>query len=226
MAHYASYQAGTPTNDTPETTPAQKEELHRQLTTPGKVIRSGDGSVRVEGPQSSAVTTQADRAAAWRDNIEDSSGNRVDFASIKDDSFVYTPDGDRVPVIVAKRAGILKVDPATGRLVMAGEGQQGNPNQPQQTSDKPAAEEQDKKADDESTKDEGWSSEAVDMTMATLGRELSTGQMEGLVALAMTGAEELPEVRATGIAQTLDRVSAKEVADALPRDGPRSSLGG
>lgn len=213
MAHYASFQAGTPNPETLEMTPAAREELHRQLTQPGKVIRSGDGTVTIEGPQSSPVTTRADRAAAWRDNLEDANGDRVDYGNLKDDTFVYTPDGDRVPAIVAKRAGLLKVDPASGRLVMVGEGQgqQANPSAPQASGDKPS-EESDKKADD--TKDEGWSSEAVDMTMATLGRELSTGQLEALMALAMTGAEDLPEVRALGIAQTLDRVSAKEVADA------------
>jgi hypothetical protein len=214
MGEYARYQAGTPTNDTPQPTPAERERLHAELTQPGKVIVGSDGTVRVEGPVSSPVTTNADRAANWRDHVTDAHGNAVDFDKMTNESMIYLPDGDRSTVGAAKRAGLLKYD-ASGRLVMAGEstnGREGNPTAPDSSvADK--TQEPQKKDGDDNAKDEGWQSETVDAITATIGRELSAGQLEGLIATAMTGEAEISDLRATSIAQTLKDVSAKEVKE-------------
>ena len=51
MGEYARYQSGQPTNDTTgEKSAAEREELHRQLTTPGRVSVQGD-RVEIDTPQ-------------------------------------------------------------------------------------------------------------------------------------------------------------------------------
>jgi hypothetical protein len=176
-----------------------RHRVHRHPDYPASLGLDPTGQTRIEqAQQATQSTSPQERASRWRDNLEGSDGRRVDFANMKDDTFVYLPDGDRVPVAVAKRSGFLTTD-ASGRLIMQGEGNFSSPQQ--NTNDKPAAEESNKA--NEQNEPVRWSNVNVDHIMSTVGSKLPETTLEGLVAYGSTGAMELTESQAHALAQTL-----------------------
>src|SRR4029453_4832332 len=83
-----------------------RHRVHRHPDYPGSRGLCPPGQPRIEqAQQATQSTSPQERASRWRDNLEGSDGRRVDFANMKDDTFVYLPDGARVPVAGRKPAG-------------------------------------------------------------------------------------------------------------------------
>jgi hypothetical protein len=204
MSDVARYSIPVPENTEAPKSVAEQQALSAALRQPGRVSLDSAGNVTVTEPiQVTKSTSNQERAARWRDNIETEAGERVEFAEIgkrnASSIFVYTSDGDRLPLAAARAAGLVYTD-VNGRLVMQGEG---NPTAPDlsasdkaQESNKPAGE-QDRPV--------GWSSPIVDRITGIYGRELGESGMGSLVARAVTtGDLELPDHVAASFAQTID----------------------
>jgi hypothetical protein len=213
MSQYASYNVAVPPSEGDNLSPAERQAQSAALRQPGRVVLQGD-TVRIEEPmQVSQSTSPVERASRWRDNLEGPDGRRVDFANMSDTTFVYLPDGDRVPVGVAKRSGFLTTD-ANGRLVMKGEGQQGNPTNPESPAGAKSQDDSQKPAqqDDQPVR---WESPLVDQITSVYAPELGADAMQALVARAVTlGEATLPDHVAERYAQAVSTATPENMREA------------
>jgi hypothetical protein len=94
-ADYAKFQMPVQSADTTPASAQEREELHRQLTAPGRVILDGSGQVRVEMPQTVQVGKRQVGAVFTEGGKQ----------------FVIVADGDKMEVQAAKQAGLYPTAP-------------------------------------------------------------------------------------------------------------------
>jgi hypothetical protein len=217
-SHY-SYQVQPTTGDNTESqTPAQREAQSASLRQPGRAIFDGNG-YRVEQIQevNAAPAANEDRSSFWNYATTEDGTPTDMFAPNANPSRIYipVPDGrggwDRMTLAAATRGKVIQKD-GSGKYVPFGNPEPSADAKSQESQENKSAEKESQQTDDNSPL--RWESEAVDRTMSTLGRELSETQIEGMIAVALTGSPELTNLRAESIAQTLENVSADEVKEA------------
>jgi hypothetical protein len=208
-SNYASYQMGTPAPES-QLSQAEREEITRQLRTPGKVslhVGSNEG-VKFEEAVSKPAITNEDRSANWVENLTNKrTGQSIDLFNhpgVEDRDILVWIGNDQTDLATAKREGLVY---RNGKGEWINKLAPTNPTDPQQ----PTAKQDAAEGKGQQQERIGWKSDVVDEVMSNVGSKLPSTVREGLIAFALDGETALSPSQAGAIASNIPGMEPGQV---------------